>query len=146
MLLALKENPNPAIVTTFYVPAPTCTPEATTATVPSRLLQGTVPARSRPSGFYSPPRAEVNASTGRGISPLHLAVRSHSPELVELLLTSGAEVNDADPSGWTALHVAGVSSPATIQRLLAAGADVVTSTSAGQTPLMTLAPHVSMRP
>ena len=50
--------------------------------------------------------AEVNdLNVARKMSCIHLAVRSSRPEILELLLRFGANVNIRDGSGKTAMHI-----------------------------------------
>jgi len=69
------------------------------------------------------------------LAPLHSAVAADSLELVDLLLTRGAEPNPSEASGATPLHsAAGHGNRAVIERLLAAGADRTARTKDGKTP------------
>ena len=43
-----------------------------------------------------------------GRTPLHWAASSGALDIVTYLLTHEAEVDKTDPSGWTALHIAGM--------------------------------------
>jgi ankyrin repeat protein len=66
--------------------------------------------------------ADVNATSYRD-SPLMLAART-SEELVSLLLQAGADVDQVDPWGRTALHLAAEEgSEKSVTLLLEAGAD-----------------------
>eukprot|EP01061_Rhynchopus_euleeides_P028797 TRINITY_DN4694_c0_g1_i6.p1 TRINITY_DN4694_c0_g1~~TRINITY_DN4694_c0_g1_i6.p1 ORF type:complete len:346 (+),score=44.70 TRINITY_DN4694_c0_g1_i6:61-1098(+) len=53
-------------------------------------------------------KAAVNEQDSDGLMTLHWAVRNqtHAPQLVRLLLESGAEVRSQDSFGWTPLHLA----------------------------------------
>lgn len=106
--------------------------------------------------------ADVNAVSGSGVTPLHLACLSHIPEMVQFLLDNGAKSSVAarDPLGATPLLYAvadqqGRSAPVPIftragvvvvptpvvrphrivKHLLAAGADPGVVTKTGLTPL-----------
>ncbi len=57
-----------------------------------------------------------------------------------MLLASGAQVNEADDGGWTALHAAATRRhPQIVEALLAAGADPHAADDAGFTPLLNAA-------
>jgi ankyrin repeat protein len=47
----------------------------------------------------------VNAKKDDGVTPLHFAAASGHKEIVEVLVTKGADVN-ANIGGWTPLHLA----------------------------------------
>ena len=49
--------------------------------------------------------SDVNAKNDRGRTPLHNAAASGHKEIVEVLVTKGADVN-ANIGGWTPLHLA----------------------------------------
>jgi ankyrin repeat protein len=74
-----------------------------------------------------------------GWTPLLWAANEGQAAAVALLLTFGANPNEATPDGHTALHLAagssGVSYAEVIARLLAAGADVNRATDDASTPL-----------
>ena len=75
------------------------------------------------------------SSNALHLAPLHSAVAADSLELVDLLLSRGAEPNPSEASGATPLHsAAGHGNPAVIERLLAAGADRTALTKDGKTP------------
>ena len=82
--------------------------------------------------------ADVSAVDDRGFPPLHLAILSESRESLEtvaLLLTFGADPNQADSEGNTALHHAAARGDLNIARaLLAFGAERFAVNNAGQTP------------
>ncbi len=60
--------------------------------------------------------AKVNVSRpSDGMTPLHLAAQSGSPEIVELLLTNKAEVNVRDKAGQTPLDLAKYKASSTAQ-------------------------------
>ena len=61
-------------------------------------------------------------------------------DAVTRLLESGADPNESDESGWSALHAAAVRDhPAVVAKLLAAGAAVDSRDQAGFTPLLNAA-------
>lgn len=77
---------------------------------------------------------KVTDSNGR--TPLHLAVQFHKPEIVKLLLASGAEVNAGDVKGLTPLHLAAAGGSVEITNLLLAhGAGVAATAIDGNTPV-----------
>ncbi len=74
----------------------------------------------------------------RQVRPLHSAVAHRRPEAAlrsaEVLLSRGAEVNVAQPGGWTPLHQAAASGHAELVKLLLrAGADVQATSDDGRT-------------
>jgi ankyrin repeat protein len=67
----------------------------------------------------------------------------HNPQLVRLLLSHGANVDDSDEEGWTSLAGACASGDEEICRiLLEAGADINSRDNYGHTPLYQVG-HVS---
>ena len=83
--------------------------------------------------------ANVNAPfppSNGGETPLHLAVLKSYPNLVNLLLKYGADINATNGSGRTPLfHAINHSRPDLIQKLLAAGANPNLQSAEGRTPL-----------
>ena len=78
--------------------------------------------------------ADVNAKA-KGWTPLHYA---DNKEIAVLLITSGADVNDADDGGATPLHKAAFQGYTEIAELLIAnGADVNAKTMSGRGGIMT---------
>jgi hypothetical protein len=82
-----------------------------------------------------------------GLTPLMAAVfnADRTPEMIQLLVAAGADVNAATPEGYTALHVlVDVNGPSgtgelpgqIVQMLVAAGADLEARQHWGWTPLM----------
>jgi ankyrin repeat protein len=68
------------------------------------------------------PRAR--GTNGNTLLNLAISVAPDEMQIVDLLLKGGADVNDGNDRGWTALHQAGYSNkPELARRLLAAGAD-----------------------
>ena len=76
---------------------------------------------------------------GRSRTPLHDASLWNFSDVARILLEAGAEVNCADESGKTPLHLAamgqGDDSAACLKLLLAAGADPNARDAEGNTPL-----------
>jgi ankyrin repeat protein len=83
--------------------------------------------------------AHVNFAFGRGsITPLIWASFQECPEIVEILLDAGADVNAKDALGSTALVWAAMSErddTQTVSLLLKAGADVNVKTAMAEMPL-----------
>ena len=79
----------------------------------------------------------VDEKDGVGWTPLHYAAVEGNKEVVELLITKGADVNAKDDqSGETPLHFAAFSGHKEIVELLIAkGADVNAKDDDGKTPL-----------
>jgi len=72
-----------------------------------------------------------------GVTPLHEAVAGWDPNVTDVFVTHGAEVNVADESGRTPLHyAAGRASVRIIGLLIAQGADVNAVDDSGETPLV----------
>ena len=68
-------------------------------------------------------------------SPLHIAARQGSLQIIKELLLSGACINLTDCAGWTPLHVAAYYGRATaVNELLAHGADYTLANRRGETP------------
>lgn len=65
---------------------------------------------------------------------LHWAAENGLTEIATLLIEQGAEVNEIDHFGNTALHLA-LADPEMVQLLLASGAEVNAENAMGQTPL-----------
>jgi ankyrin repeat protein len=83
-------------------------------------------------------RVDVNASEVDGSTALHWAARRDNPEIVELLLTAGANARTATRYNVTPLSLACTNGNAAIvERLLKAGADPNGTSEEGQTALMT---------
>ena len=86
-------------------------------------------------------KTAVDVRQGDGATALHWAVYWDDPDMVDLLIKAGANVNVANDLGVTPLMLAcseGVSAPV-IERLLMAGADANVRLLAGESPLMTAA-------
>jgi ankyrin repeat protein len=81
-------------------------------------------------------KADVNAKTTNGSTPLHVAVWQGDKDVVEMLLANGSEANAKDNTGWTPLHWAAYYGYKEIAELLLANkADVNTRNNDGSTPL-----------
>lgn len=89
--------------------------------------------------------ADVNATTpeSRGeITPLRYAISNEDYEMVRLLVRNGAEVNQANTSGWTPIMTAArVGNRAILQYLLEEGADLRARTDDGTTPVRVASNH-----
>ncbi|KAH3760287.1 ankyrin repeat domain-containing protein 11/12 [Pelomyxa schiedti] len=82
------------------------------------------------------PNTDVNATTERGTTALHVASRSGSVECVTALMDAGARVDVTDAENWTPLHYACLyGHEAVCELLLKGGASIVARTSQGATPL-----------
>ncbi|XP_074713843.1 LOW QUALITY PROTEIN: NF-kappa-B inhibitor beta [Strix uralensis] len=82
-------------------------------------------------------RAQLDSVNYDGYTPLHIAVLRKDLEMVELLLSAGADLNKAEPScGRSPLHLAvEAQSPEVAECLLRAGADPGARMYVGYTPL-----------
>ncbi|TRZ08154.1 hypothetical protein HGM15179_018956, partial [Zosterops borbonicus] len=81
-------------------------------------------------------RALLGGANADGISALHQACIDENMEVVQFLVESGADVNQADNEGWTPLHVAAACGCRQIaQYLLEHGADAAAVTSDLELPL-----------
>ncbi|MFG0258870.1 MAG: ankyrin repeat domain-containing protein [Phycisphaerales bacterium JB041] len=81
----------------------------------------------------------INGGDTTGL--VQIAARAGSPEQVSRALASGADPNELDASGWTALHWAAGphGNPECVRLLLEAGASPNVATPNGYTPLMAAA-------
>ncbi|QBF24803.1 hypothetical protein EXN22_03505 [Pseudomonas tructae] len=80
--------------------------------------------------------ADVNVvAQGDSATPLNTAARKGSPELIKLLLASGADAKAVRPNGFTPLTGPGASNLEVIKLLVAAGANPYQVTLTGTTPL-----------
>jgi ankyrin repeat protein len=76
-------------------------------------------------------------STEQGLTALTIAALVRSPEISQLLIDNGADVNGIDQGGLTALHhIAGMGDCASINVLVLNGAQVDAVDRFGLTPLM----------
>lgn len=74
---------------------------------------------------------------GSGLSPLHFAAIGRRGDIVEYLLTQGADTTLQDRDGLTALHYAAQAIDTdALDKLLGAGAAIETKNNKGETPLM----------
>jgi ankyrin repeat protein len=81
--------------------------------------------------------ADANASDGYGGTPLSLAISEGNGPMIEALVAAGADPNALAANGLTMLMLASRSSPAAVQALLNAGADVhARDPVAGETALV----------
>lgn len=80
--------------------------------------------------------AMLNARTGLGSTPLHLAATNPDPGALLVLLAAGADVDAKDAEGNTPLHMAAYTNRYEQARLLLeAGADTEAVSSGGRTPI-----------
>lgn len=84
--------------------------------------------------------ADVNHRNGVLLrSSLHFAAQQGELEVVKYLLSVGAEIDQVDANGWTALHIASeggtMAHHSVAKHLLAGGADANKRTNANKTPL-----------
>ncbi|TPX10123.1 uncharacterized protein E0L32_001320 [Thyridium curvatum] len=80
--------------------------------------------------------ADIQAANNRGRTSLHLAAEGNHEEMVELLLSHGADTRTKSDGGWTALHNAAQSGHlGVVKLLLDANAKVNAELSNGMTPL-----------
>ena len=80
--------------------------------------------------------ADVNASDGNGVTPLHFAASESHGEVVKLLIAEGADVNASDKNGATPLHMAAFQGHKEIAKLLIAeGTDLDWPSNDKSTPL-----------
>ena len=90
--------------------------------------------------------ALVHARNSMGKTPLHYAVTYGAPDLIDLLVSSGADVNAADHTGLTPLHVAAmIDRSQEARRLVGHNADLEARDSFGDTPLQYAALHGQLR-
>ncbi|KAM6033192.1 LOW QUALITY PROTEIN: NF-kappa-B inhibitor beta [Chlamydotis macqueenii] len=81
-------------------------------------------------------RAQLDSVNYDGYTPLHVAVLRRDLEMVQLLLSAGADLNKAEPScGRSPLHLAVEAQPEVAECLLRAGADPSPRMYVGYTPL-----------
>lgn len=84
--------------------------------------------------------ADVTAAEADGTTPLHWAVQSDHPTIVDLVLAAGAAVDAANRYGVPPLALACTNgSAAIVERLLGAGADANAMLAEGETVVMTAA-------
>jgi len=80
-------------------------------------------------------KAEVNAKSTFGETPLHFAAAEDHTNVAELLLANHAEVNAKDSRGWTPLHIAAAKGYKDVVKLLLANKAGVNIMAFGGTPL-----------
>jgi ankyrin repeat protein len=81
-------------------------------------------------------QANPNRASQDGATPLHRAVIGNHADIIALLVSKGARINQADVNGMTALHYAACvdgGSDQVIKALLAAGADPLRKDKEGKT-------------
>ena len=66
---------------------------------------------------------------------MHLAIAHNQKDVVEALITKGADVNAKDNWNWTPLHSAIFQDKAMVELLIARGASVNARDGGGSTPL-----------
>lgn len=77
-----------------------------------------------------------NARDGGGRTPLHWAAQSNAKDIVELLLSRGADVNSKDKANRTPLHYAAeLNAKDVVKLLLARGASIDVRDVGDSTPL-----------
>ena len=79
--------------------------------------------------------ADINTRSKTGRTPLYEAAASGKSEIVQWLLSLGADVSAADEDGFTPLHSAVQTDLEIVKLLHDAGADISSRTKTGQTPL-----------
>lgn len=81
-------------------------------------------------------RKLIDQPDENGRTPLHWAATTDAGDIVNYLISQGADVDKQDPDGWTALHTAvSAGNDAIVRALVAAGADVNRRNDKGLTPL-----------
>jgi hypothetical protein len=81
-------------------------------------------------------KADIEAKSRKGFSPLHAASFKGQAKAIELLLQNGANANLSGNDGRTPLHLAVKQSQVRpIKLLIAAGADICREDKLGNTPL-----------
>jgi ankyrin repeat protein len=87
-------------------------------------------------------KADPNATSKLGETPLHLAIVAGREDAVELLLSNGADVNAKENLGVTPLHLAAAYGwKSVVEVLLAHNADVNAKEDDGETPLRLAEAH-----
>ncbi len=79
---------------------------------------------------------KANASDANGVTPLHIASALGRPHMIELLTSSGANVDARTLNGFTPLHwAASRDEVGAVEKLLEAGANPNATTDTGITPM-----------
>lgn len=76
----------------------------------------------------------LSAADDYGFTALHILMTEERPHIVELLISSGADVHARNKSGNRPLHIA--QDPDAVTLLFEAGADIGALNLSGQTPLI----------
>lgn len=82
--------------------------------------------------------ANVNTASRNAmkVAPIHAAVAGKNVEVIELILSGGADVNAKQQQGWTAIHSAAMHGDlALLEKLLALGANPAVKNDDGKTSL-----------
>ena len=124
---AAKPEPKVEIVT------PTPAAQATPASLHAVVSKGDFAAASQMIAQGSDIEAK---DPGTGASVLHYAVMRGNPEILQLLLDRGADINSRTRNGTTPLHTAVLYNRYEVaEKLLGKGADVNAQSASGATPL-----------
>jgi ankyrin repeat protein len=90
--------------------------------LPNEIQAGNV---SRVKSIIEKHPEQVNLRDDKQDTPLHIASRADNREILEMLISAGADTNAQNNFGYTPLHIAAISGQKeAVALLLAAGADV----------------------